>query len=82
MLDKPSKPLYAPPGPADEVHYETLHGLANLASSLAISAREAAYRGNREELGRYLMATKRAVDNSLKVFDQLGHETFSGLAKP
>jgi hypothetical protein len=66
------QPLYAPPEPLDGQRFETIQTFMGLASSLCKSAEEAAWRGNKELVGRHLMEAKRAVDNSLKVFDELG----------
>ena len=66
------QPLYASPAPLDDSRFETIMQFMALAASLCISAEQSAYRGNREEVGRYLAQARMTVDNSFKVFDALG----------
>ena len=67
-----SDPLYVPPAEQDDSRFETIMQFAQLAASLARSAEEEAWRGNRTRLETYLKELRLMVMNMLKVFNELG----------
>ncbi len=67
-----SDPLYVPPAEQDDSRFETIMQFAQLAASLARSAEEAAWRGNRGLLEGHLKELRLTVMNMLKVFNELG----------
>jgi hypothetical protein len=72
MPGEPDEPLWQPLGERDNLRWEGIMSFTQLAASLARSAEEAAWRGNRAQVEQHLRELRVAVIGAIKEFNALG----------